>query len=927
MDEQSLYQLDQTSVLIVPTGSLATHLNEAIAAQQVQRGAEVWEAPNIWSWQEVLRALWQQNRASLSEFHSVLSASQSKLLWSQVIERSKQGNNELTLLNVQQTVRACMRSDRLMADWRCDANALALEHISDVDQFLLWRSEYQAALAKRAVIDEPGLQTAVISLMQNGQFTLPLKHLIWYAYDLVTAAQQCFNDAAANNGAELVFAGPSAKRTRQPEYQIFADDQQELEGVFQQARAALEQNPEQRINIVIPDLQHRYAKVQEVARQTFYPNASLTEVQNNNLVYRLSLGKPMNEWPAIESALCALNLLKNRISTADLSFLCRSVYLARVRRQQRQFIEFEQWLRAQRILHISLEHMPALLAEYDQRPQKQSQGLTQSESAVACDAVVELVEQLIEFKQTLNQRLLEQQQGSGYSTLGFADWATVFSEWLALWGWQSNSAGSDLSTVGHQLLGRWGNTLNEFAGLGAVQRSIGLSNAINSFQQLVRDTVFLPKSAVSPLLISGLFEALGRETDLCFVTGMTQDFPPPAKGDAFIPNQYLLATSYPDASPQSSVQQARKVMQSLVGAAGVAHISYALSSTTDQELLNQPSPLFIDELNDAPITQLSKVPLAPTELQTYTDVYGPVWRSPEKAKGGSAIFKNQSHCAFKAFVTHQLGFDAEQEPEFGLDYLDRGNLTHKMLELIWGQLPNQHALLELSADEQLTMLAQTFDLLLEQSKERLTEDKQRLFALEKDRVIALTDEWLNLERKRPSNFSVVEREAEYHGQWGGIGFKYIIDRVDLMDSGQTAIIDYKTGTVSRNDWQSEHPLEPQLPLYALVHDELKSSAVSGIAFAQVRRGDSKYVELAETDIFNKTNRYTEGYEQDWLRGREQWPLIFTRLAEEFLAGKADVNPVDKKVCDYCDLRAVCRVQELRERSKGLRLDTSSEGQQ
>jgi len=290
-------------------------------------------------------------------------------------------------------------------------------------------------------------------------------------------------------------------------------------------------------------------------------------------------------------------------------------------------------------------------------------------------------------------------------------------------------------------------------------------------------------------------------------------------------------------------------------------------------------------------------------------------RLREGPKGGAAIFKNQSLCAFKAFVTHQLKFNLDQEPEFGLDYLDRGNLAHVMLERLWAQIPSQAALTELAETEQNDLLSTLFDRLLADSVDYLGEDKQRLFAMEKSRIIALTSEWLEVERKRPTDFCVVERESKYQGQWGGIQFEYVIDRIDLTATGQSAIIDYKTGLVSRQDWLGQRPKEPQLPLYALVRDELKSNKVSGIAYAQLRRGDCKMVELADTEIFNPNNHHGRRYQQQWEESREHWPIIFTRLAEEFLAGKADVNPVDKTVCQYCELSAVCRVQELRERSQ------------
>lgn len=916
MHEQSLYQLQQDTILVVPTGSLATHLNETLAAQKIQREQQVWEAPNILSWAEWLRLLWQYNRTEFGSIHSVIGTQQSKLMWTQVIEKSKYASNELALLNVQQTVRACMRSDRLLADWRCDEVALRADHVPDIDQFLLWRDDYHNALEQRRIIDEPRLQTALIELLNNGRLQLKVKRFVWYAYDLLSAAQKRFNALIEATGVELIFGGPKPEPDN-VHYVRFENDKQELEAVFADVRRRLGEQPEQKIHVVVPDLQHRYSQVQEIARQTFYPNSSLVETQNNSSVYRLSLGRAMQESPAIEVALCVLSSLKSSLSISDVGFLLRSVFLGVIQRNKDDFWAFEHWLKAQRLRSVSLDRLPALLAEYEQFQQQNDVGLpTETASSLR-----DFIEKISAFRVNLNDTLKAQKENSGYSVRGFSEWAQTFAEWLALWQWQTNSVNAELSSVAHQLRKRWDGVLEEFASLGTVQRNVGLSNAINSFQQLVRDTVFMPKSVASPVVVSGLLEALGRETDVCFLTGMTEDFPAANKGDAFIPNHHLLNTGYPDASPQTSVDQAKKVMQSLLASSKFTQISFALGSAVNQDEHKQASPLFSSHLSGAELNLApSKTPRDDQEhpqlkLEAYQDTQGPAWSSPNTARGGASIFKNQSLCAFKAFVTHQLRFEVEQELEFGLDHLDRGNLTHRMLELVWQRFPNQSALKELSDAQQTELLSSTFDQLLSECGDALNDDKLRLFAFEKTRVIELAKEWLEIERKRPTDFSVVEIESKYRGEWAGIKFDYIIDRVDVTEAGQSVIVDYKTGMVSKNDWQGERPFEPQLPLYALVRDELKSTKVAGIAYGQVRRGDSKYVELAQANIFRADTKRTADVAQQWAESREQWPDVFTRLAKEFLAGEAAVNPIDSKACQYCELSAVCRIEELRERSK------------
>ena len=75
--------------------------------------------------------------------------------------------------------------------------------------------------------------------------------------------------------------------------------------------------------------------------------------------------------------------------------------------------------------------------------------------------------------------------------------------------------------------------------------------------------------------------------------------------------------------------------------------------------------------------------------------------------------------------------------------------------------------------------------------------------------------------------------------------------------------------------------------------------------------EPKYIELAEQEIFRKPSRYSATYESDWHESRDAWPQIFEQLASDFLAGEAQVNPIDESTCQYCDLHSMCRVSQLR----------------
>jgi hypothetical protein len=140
MEDEWLSKLDQNSAVIVPTRSLVNELNERVARYFVASGQSVWVAPTILVWSDYLRQLWQLNRDMLSQrlnVHSLINAQQSAVLWTQVIETSRRKEDELNLLNVQQTTRAVQRSWKLMHEWNVSSSQLKQDHVADTEQFLL----------------------------------------------------------------------------------------------------------------------------------------------------------------------------------------------------------------------------------------------------------------------------------------------------------------------------------------------------------------------------------------------------------------------------------------------------------------------------------------------------------------------------------------------------------------------------------------------------------------------------------------------------------------------------------------------------------------------------------------------------------------------------------------------------------------------
>ena len=126
--------------------------------------------------------------------------------------------------------------------------------------------------------------------------------------------------------------------------------------------------------------------------------------------------------------------------------------------------------------------------------------------------------------------------------------------------------------------------------------------------------------------------------------------------------------------------------------------------------------------------------------------------------------------------------------------------------------------------------------------------------------------------------------------------------MDKLEAGGYAVIDYKTGKPTPNDWLGERPGDPQLPLYALNAKE----EIAAIAFAKLKAGEMRYMGFSRgKDLIPEVK-----LAKDWSALLAGWKKELEALGSGFAAGDARVDP--KKLlatCRDCDLQPLCRVYE------------------
>jgi len=303
-------------------------------------------------------------------------------------------------------------------------------------------------------------------------------------------------------------------------------------------------------------------------------------------------------------------------------------------------------------------------------------------------------------------------------------------------------------------------------------------------------------------------------------------------------------------------------------------------------------------------------------LEALQDHHGPPVSSRKPFTGGTGIIKDQALCPFRAFAHHRLRAVQLDEPDIGIDNMSRGTLVHSVLELFWDKTVDQKTLLSLTEDSLTKSLREAVDGALERlEKERRCDLPPRQKQIERRRLLQLTRLWLEVESSR-GGFRVLLSEKSHQVKIGDLLIRTRIDRVDELEDGTCAIIDYKTGRPDPLQWLDERVTEPQLPAYCL---GLSQEKIGAVMFAMVRskekecgfRGVARDVESWPGAKSRKLTARLE--DNEWSCFDDiltHWRKCLPDLGDAFAHGDALVDPVDPELaCKYCDLKGLCRILE------------------
>ena len=418
----------------------------------------------------------------------------------------------------------------------------------------------------------------------------------------------------------------------------------------------------------------------------------------------------------------------------------------------------------------------------------------------------------------------------------------------------------------------------------------------------IKQIIFQAKSHSAPIQVLGILETAGMHFDSLWFMGLDNEhWPPPSSPNPFIPIPIQMKLNMPHASAKRELYFSKTIMQRLLNSADTI-----IFSSPNQEGDKQLNPSQLIQAYNKKLQTLGNSLSDASEqyasfhehyMETIVDNKGPHLTDNERITGGTNIFKLQAICPFKAYAHIRLDANPLETPIVGLSNKLRGQILHEALEYIWKKIKNHHNLLAMTPDEVDTLISTSITHVLKIPLHQTREET--ILLLEKKRLMKLLNNWLLIEKARPP-FSVLSYEASRPIKIGSLSFQCRIDRIDECSNGKQIVIDYKSGYTNINDWFSDRPQEPQLPIYCVFGNK---KPYDGLAFAQVRAGAMEFKSIQSGDELEKI----DGVE-DWSGLIASWKTTLEHLSHTFCQGVAEADPLIS-ACNYCQLKSLCRVEE------------------
>lgn len=769
---------------------------------------------------------------------TLLNEAQVRHLWQKIIKA------ENTITYSDGLLMAVMQAYEYCQQWQINPDDPTFCYTPQTRTFQQWWQVFEHELKEQNLITEHQL----IPYLVTSDYPLFNKNtsLLWACFDEFNPQQTILQNYLDNQGLTQ-YRYDLKEQTTSPQVLATKDQKEEYQQLIAWLQLKLTQGA-QRVGVVIPNLQQESRFLQRIVEQHFDP-----------ALFNISLGQALGDFPLVAHALVWLKLDTAHLNHHQASLLLQSPYLGNAKEE---FLARSHYLQESTLL---------------QNPQ------------CSLKTLADDLETLVPILSALLKSVKPYPESASIQ-----EWIRLFQERLNSLGYPGDYG---LSSHNYQCFNKFTAVFDEFRQLSLLSPTLTRQEAIEAFSHLINNTIFQAQKKNAVIQISGLLEASGCEFDSLWVMGLTdQCLPQKTRLSAFIPPQLQRELFMPHSVPERELQFAQQTLQRLQRGSGETVFSYPklLGDTP-----NLPCSL-ITHYPPLPPLALTSDTLSPS-LITEEELYHAPLSSEEQVSGGTALLANQAKCPFKAFAEHRLKAKPLQITAEGLDHKEKGQLIHKIMELLWTKLTSQEQLLNLTESELALLIEQTINTALAPVQQSHPDSFPALVhEVEYIRLKRLVYACLEWEKKRPP-FSITAIEQTYSVNLAGLDFTVRVDRLDQV-ANQKWVIDYKSTLPTSKPWNEERPKEPQLLLYALLDEEINT-----LLLLQLKTGNIICSGFSEEkqDIYGISSLKKE---ETWTEYRNNWQEQLNLLAEEFQNGHCPPQPINASLCQHCSFQNLCRFQ-------------------
>jgi len=871
--------LERGATVVTGNQRAARALRRGWDQRNRELGRASWAPAAVLAWDAWMAALW---RGLVVEGHAaqlLLNRTQEHVVWRTVLE----ADEELASLRTVDSL-AEMAADawRLVSSYEARGRMRGSGGSTDTRAFQRWARTFERVCKAEGFLAPAQLEETLCGALEKRTLKPPLGDVALVGFDAMTPAQVRLVETLRSAGVAVEELRPAVGVVRR--VLVEADDEgNELSVAARWVRRALEEQPTAKVAVIVPGLETQRREIDRVFREVLAPELQDIRAASETGPYEFSLGVSLADTPMVATALDLLEWVGKALPLERVSGLLLSPYFAMTSEERNGRAEFDAFeLRKTRLLQpeISLDGLIRVV-EGSKRKGRLGRllGVLRSMRAIA-------------------NRL------QGMDARTHAEWAERIQEFLEAAAW---SSGPRESSVEFQTRRKWESALDELATLDFDGVQIEFVEALEALRRIARQTTFAPESREAPVQVMGPLEAAGGTFDaVWFLRGGELSWPMKTQSSSLLPWPLQRDLRMPGTDVMRDSDYARTITNRIADSARTVVFSYARESAEGKQ---KSSPVLADlEFEEVGAAEFVGAPYerAVVELEQIEDV-ARIQALPDRViRGGARVLELQAACGFRAFAEQRLWATEIESIVPGLDARESGTVVHEALKLFWDGVVTQDALRKMTSEERDGVLDWSIDEALKRTEESsATVWDVAYLQVQRLRLRRLLSGWLELELERVP-FTVRLSEKEFKDmQVGPLRLSVRMDRVDEVEGGEV-LIDYKTGDASPNDWLTERPDAPQLPLYAILSD---ADRLRGVAFGLVRAGEGRGLKgyaVGEGVLRGKPTNLKEA--ATFGAQVERWRDVLVALAEEFAAGDARVQPKQyPRTCKYCKQRTLCRL--------------------